>query len=226
MTDGLVGPDPVGELRGRVKPWVAQTLDHSATLGFLGPMPVAEQIEHALGFVYAFEAEFGRSPNGVLDLGSGGGVPGLVLASCWPGGWMLLLDSNSRRTEFVLSELGPQDDVEKVEVVTGRAEEVGRDPRLRGRLELVTARSFGAPAVAAECGAPFLAVGGVMIVSEPPGDRSLDRWPAPGLVDLGLEPSTKVRFNDAFGFQVLLKTAETSSRFPRRIGVPTKRPLF
>lgn len=226
MTGGLVGPDPIEELRSRVEPWVAETLARSAELGFLGPMPIADQIEHALGFVHAFEREFGRPPDTVLDLGSGGGVPGLILASCWPGQSIVLLDSNSRRTSFLAEELAAGKDRPKVEVLDGRAEDVGRDPHWRGRLELVTARSFGAPAVTAECGAPLLALGGALIVSEPPGDPGPDRWPPVGLADFGLEPSTRIRFNDAFGFKVLIKSENTPSRFPRRVGVPSKRPLF
>jgi 16S rRNA (guanine527-N7)-methyltransferase len=189
-------------------------------------MPIDAQVEHALGFVHAFESEFGRAPNSVLDLGSGGGVPGFVLASCWSRSRVVLIDSNNRRTEFLASELSALEDLEEVEVICARAEELGRDQRLRGELELVTARSFGAPAVAAECGAPLLAVGGVMIVSEPPDDRSLERWPPLGLSELGLEPSTRNRFNDSFSFQVLRKSAETPDRFPRRVGIPSKRPLF
>jgi hypothetical protein len=90
----------------------------------------------------------------------------------------------------------------------------------------VTARSFGAPAVVAECGAPFLTIGGIMVVSEPPGDREGQRWPSEDLASLGLQPSTRTRFNDSYGYQVLVKVAETADRFPRRVGIPTKRPLF
>jgi 16S rRNA (guanine527-N7)-methyltransferase len=226
MGDGLVDPDPIRELHRRVRPWVAESLSRSAALGFLGPMPIDEQVEHALGFVQVFESAFGRPPHSVLDLGSGGGVPGFILVSCWSGSRILLIDSNGRRTEFLATELGSLESLEEVEVICARAEELGRDPHLRGEFELVTARSFGAPAVAAECGAPLLAVGGVMIVSEPPDDRSIERWPPLGLSELGLEPSTRNRFNDSFSFQVLLKSAETPERFPRRVGVPSKRPLF
>ena len=51
----------------------------------------------------------------------------------------------------------------------------------------MTARSFGPPAATAECAAPLLAVGGLLVVSEPPDGP--DRWPADALAALGLEPS-------------------------------------
>jgi 16S rRNA (guanine527-N7)-methyltransferase len=55
-------------------------------------------------------------------------------------------------------------------VITARVEEIARIPELVEAFDLVTARSFGPPAVTAECGAQFMKVGGVMIVSEPPDD--------------------------------------------------------
>ena len=66
-----------------------------------------------------------------------------------------------------------------------------------------------------------------MIVSEPPADQlEADRWPSAELEQLGLQPSARVRFNDAFGYQVLVKASTIPERYPRRVGVPAKRPLF
>ena len=59
------------------------TLERARDLGFLGPGPVADHLAHARGFLVA-ESALGRSPGQVVDLGSGGGVPGLVLAAAWP----------------------------------------------------------------------------------------------------------------------------------------------
>ena len=65
-----------------------------------------------------------------------------------------------------------------------------------------------------------------MVVSEPPDEKEARRWPAAELAELGLEPSIRLRFDDSFGYQVLLKCAATPGRYPRRVGVPSKRPLF
>jgi len=215
----------VGALRSRVKPWVAEALGRSAQLGFLGGMSVGDQIDHALGFVHAAESRMEEPPAAVVDLGSGGGVPGLVLVSCWSGSRILLIESNERRAEFLLDECSGRAGTGKVEVLHSRAEDAAHAASFREKFDLVTSRSFGAPAVAAECGAPFLAVGGLMVVSEPP-DSDGGRWPSDALTPLGIEPSTRLRFNDSFGYQVLTKFQETPDRFPRRVGVPAKRPLF
>ena len=169
---------PLGALRRRVEPWIGEALRRSADLGFLGSMPVDEQIDHALGFVHAAEAALQSSPLSVVDLGSGGGVPGLVLRSCWPDCNLVLIDSNERRAEFLTAEAVGRPGTGKVEVMRCRAEEAGRMPSFREQCDLVTSRSFGAPAVAAECGAPFLVAGGVMVVSEPPESDGDIRWPS------------------------------------------------
>ncbi|MGA8372219.1 MAG: hypothetical protein WB765_18950, partial [Acidimicrobiales bacterium] len=73
---------------------------------------------------------------------------------------------------------------------------------------------------------PLLAVGGQAIVSEPPVAESGERWPAHGLAQLGLEPAGRFRFLDRFGYQVLDKVEACDERYPRRVGVPAKRPVF
>lgn len=218
-------PDTALELNARVAPWVPEALARSAELGFLGDVPVAEQVDHALGFVFSAESELGAAPRSVIDLGTGGGLPGLVLRSCWPECRLVLLDAHRRRTEFLEELADHWKGGGEVEVVRGRAEELARSPRFRQQFDLATSRSFGSPAVAAECGAPFLSVGGVMIVSEPP-DAAATRWPAGGLAMVGLQAEDRVRFDDRFGYQVLRKSEPTDDRYPRRVGIPAKRPLF
>ena len=213
-------------LWARVPASVHDQLRRSADAGFLGSMPVDDQIEHALGFVWTIEAVSEGPPGSVVDLGTGGGLPGLVLIACWPEATFLLIDSNRRRTEFLAEEIERSGETNRVSVVRARAEEAGRADEFRERTNVVVARSFGAPGTTAECASPLLAVGGQAIVSEPPVAESGERWPAHGLAQLGLEPAGRFRFLDRFGYQVLGKVEACDERYPRRVGVPAKRPLF
>lgn len=216
--------DQLLELRSRVAPWVGEVLARSAALGFLGAMSLADQVDHALGFVLATENQMEDRPRSVVDLGTGGGIPGLVLISCWPDCRFLLLDANERRTEFLSHETHGRPG--GVEVIRGRAEELGRSEKFRHQFDLVTSRSFGTPAVTAECGSPLLSVGGLMVVSEPPDEDPGVRWPGAGLSLLGLKTQARERLDDRFGYQVLVKSEPTADRYPRRVGIPSKRPLF
>jgi 16S rRNA (guanine527-N7)-methyltransferase len=190
--------------------------------GFVGPAPVEAAIEHARGFARGLP----EPPRRLLDLGSGAGLPGLVLAEEWPTSAVTLLDANRRRCAFLRSAVTSLGRGDQVEIVEARAETAGRREDLRGRYDAVTARGFGRPAVTAECAAPFLRVGGTLLVSEPPGDSSsgAERWPTPGLAQLGLEPAEA--WTTAFHYRTLRQVRPCPERFPRRVGVPAKRPLF
>lgn len=170
----------------------------------------------------------------IVDLGSGAGLPGLVIAGVLPGVEVLLVEASRRRVQFLdtwAAALGLGD---RVTVWNGRAEVLGREPAHRGRATAVVARGFGPPATAAECAAPLLSVGGVLVVSDPPAGRgSVDRgplaweaprWPPEGLAVLGLQPLE--RQVAPFSLSVMRKVGTTPERYPRRVGVPAKRPLF
>jgi 16S rRNA (guanine527-N7)-methyltransferase len=163
------------------------------------------------------------APGRAVDLGSGGGVPGLVLACHWPDSQWLLLDASHRRTDFLtdaVTSLGLND---RVRILCQRAEEAGRLPDLRHSADLVTARGFARPAVTAECAAPLLVVGGLLVVSDPP-DAVPDRWPPEPLESLGLVPDGVSATAPAL--QRLRQVTPCPDRYPRRTGVPAKRPLF
>lgn len=176
---------------------------------------MAEHVTHAARFAAAAP----DPPADALDLGAGGGVPGLVLARTWPASRWVLLDVHLRRTAFLTSAVVELELDDRVRVVRSRAEEAGRDDSLRGHFDLVTARSFGPPAVTAECGAPFLRLDGSLLVSEPP--HGGDRWPADALAPLGLAPDAQVA-----GIQVLRLDRLPESRFPRTAAAMKRRPLF
>lgn len=203
--------------------WLPRALEESRARGFLGPAAIEVQIAHAEGFALSWEDIRPNPPTEFLDLGSGGGLPGLVLLERWNCRGVLI-DSMEKRMRLLIDVLAQPDAPDRGEVIIGRAEEIARFPGLSDAFELVTARSFGPPAVTAECAARFLKIGGVLIVSEPPDDSETDRWKADILGELGLEPLGRVRHGAAF--QVLLKTRPTPSKFPRGIGIPGKSPLF
>lgn len=195
-------------------PTLVAILEEARDLGFLGPGPVEFHVEHARAYLALLEGVCGD----VLDLGTGGGVPGLVLASARPDLVWTFLDAMTKRTAFLERAVAALDLTARV--LTGRAEEL--DATHRGRYAAVVARSFGSPASTAECAAPLLAVGGRLVVSEPPTDR--DRWPAAGLAELGLGRATQVSGPPAL--VVVTQEVPCPARYPRRTGVPTKRPLW
>jgi 16S rRNA (guanine527-N7)-methyltransferase len=201
-------------------------LERSRQLGFLGPGPIEAHIPHALAFASASHPDPARA----LDLGAGGGLPGLVLAaSVWPATVWTFVDANLRRTDFLREAVDALDLGARVEVITERAEVVGQDATLRGTYDLVVARSFATPAVTAECAAPLLRVGGRLVVSEPPDVDLAARWPREPLAAMGFAPpdARTVDLDDGPVHLAVIELAELApARLPRRVGIPVKRPLF
>jgi 16S rRNA (guanine527-N7)-methyltransferase len=200
---------------------LGEVLETARERGFLGPGPVAGQLRHAESLARLLDAPTGPW----LDLGSGGGLPGLVLLLAWPTSTGALLDAGARRTAFLEEAVSALGLADRAKVVTGRAEEVARDGQHRGCYALVVARSFAAPAVTAECAVGFLAEGGSVAVSEPPDADPTERWPSEGLVQLGLE-GPEIRRGDGASAAILTLRKPTPDRWPRRTGIPTKRPLW
>jgi len=226
MTDAGGAVDAHDAYLEKVQADLTLSLHRSHELGFLGRMPIAEQIDHALGFVSILEAECGGPPTGVIDLGTGGGLPGLVLASCWPDTRVVLMDANQRRTAFLHEVVDGWSGPVRAEVLRGRAEELARVVGYREEFRCVTSRSFGPPSATAECGSGFLGIGGTMVISEPPDLDGSQRWDPSGLRSLGLIAGLTVRPFGRFGYQVLTKVDALDERYPRRTGMPVKRPMF
>jgi 16S rRNA (guanine527-N7)-methyltransferase len=194
-------------------------LTESRELGFLGPQPVAAQIAHS----HAFAAACPAAPARFLDLGSGGGVPGLVLCERWPSASAVLLDASARRTAFLDRAVAALGWAGRVEVERGRAEDVGHDVTRREQFGLVVARGFGPPAVVAECAAAFVAPGGRLVVSEPPGGAR--RWRDDGLATLSFGPAEPAVLGGVHVVSVP-KVGGLGPGYPRRTGIPRKRPLW
>jgi 16S rRNA (guanine527-N7)-methyltransferase len=186
-------------------------LADAVRLGTLGVDDLHAVIEHSRAFATVL-----RPCRRLLDLGSGAGVPGLVLAVDLPGE-VVLLEASRRRADALQRGVVRLGLGARVSVVCRRAEELGREPTWRGSLDAVVARSFGPPALVAEAAAPLLRVGGQLVVSDPP-DPDPHRWPAAGLAELGLRQEEL----ETRRFASFTQVALCPERFPRH----ARRPLF
>jgi 16S rRNA (guanine527-N7)-methyltransferase len=208
---------------------VGRHLADARRRGFLGPGPIVRHIEHSHAFSSVLSGLLDPCKRRVADLGSGAGIPGLIVALDMPSAEVSLIEAGLGRVEALRSTIRACGLAGRVDVVHGRAETVGRDERYRGTFDAVVARSFSRPAVTAECAAPLLRSGGLLVVSEPPkpaghGEGPSNRWAAERLGELGLEVHAEVEF--PVHLIVLRQVRLCSERFPRRVGVPAKRPLF
>ena len=201
---------------------LADVLAESRRLGLLGPGNIEHHIDHGVGFGAAL---FGASQGDeevedvlIADLGAGGGVPGLPIAWANESLRLVLIDAAAKRTAFLVwavVELGLS---ERVTVVRGRAEEIGRESSHRSRYDGVVARSFGPPSSTLECAAPLVRPGGRCVISEPPGGRT---WVAEELARLGLTTCPAPP-----GYAVFARTGGVDDRYPRSAREQRARPVL
>jgi 16S rRNA (guanine527-N7)-methyltransferase len=146
----------------------------------------------------------------IVDVGSGGGSPGIPLAAALPTREVTLLEANARKARFLerVAEEFPN-----VRVVRGRAEEQGTD-----RYGAATAKALAAPSVALEWTLPLVRPGGAAVLWVGPS-ADLE---AIGLVARQLAGGPP---ENRDGLVVVPKVGPTPAGFPRRPGVARKRPL-
>ncbi len=164
-----------------------------------------------------------------VDVGTGAGFPGLPLKIMRPALLMTLLESSQKKVSFlkhVVGRLGLQG----VEFLWARAEEVGQDPHHRERYDLVLARAVAGMAVLAEYCLPLCRKGGCFIAQKGTGIEPELAGALPAIQLLGgqvreVKQVTLPGLREPRALVLINKVHQTPVAFPRRPGMPAKRPL-
>jgi 16S rRNA (guanine527-N7)-methyltransferase len=165
-----------------------------------------------------------RGAGRIVDVGSGAGFPGLVLAVALPSSQVDLVESARRKCD-VIERLAAAAGLENVRVIPARAEELAPEV-----YEAVTARALASLPVLVEYAAPLLRVGGVLVAWKGVREASEESAGASAAEQLGMS-NEGVRAVTPFAgarhrhLHVFRKVAETPPGFPRRPGIAAKRPL-
>lgn len=212
---------------GTFKNYVSLLLDYRSRMNLTGIDNVADAVSlHLLDSLELLR--HCRLHDGArgIDVGSGAGLPGIALAVAVPGIRMTLLDSRRKRLDFLRLAAGTLD-LANVEVAAGRAETVGRNPAYRDTFDFSVARALAVPPVAFEYCLPLVRCGGRAFLwvgpSFEPDEVSLAipelGGRLSGVHEYTLGPDRKRAIVE------VTKEQETPGRYPRRPGIPRKRPL-
>ncbi len=162
----------------------------------------------------------------LVDVGSGGGLPGLPLKIVRPELSVTLVEADGRKAAFLVracAELG----LRGVEVVNERAEDAARSPRHREAFDVAVARALAPMPVLAELCLPFVRVGGRLLAQKTEsedvalGARAIEMVGG-GEVHVAVAPSAARR---AGTIVIVEKVRATPPGYPRRSGVPARKPL-
>lgn len=164
-----------------------------------------------------------------IDVGSGAGFPGLPLKICLPEMRLTLIESIGKKTAF-LSHMVEMLKLENTRVLTTRAEDLARVPGEREMHDVVAARAVSRLAVLVELCLPFCRVGG-RVIAPKKGDIAEEieegRY-AVGLLGGSYREPVPVRLSlleEGRSLVIVEKVSSTPHQYPRRAGMPTKRPL-
>ena len=169
--------------------------------------------------------------NGImlLDLGTGAGFPGLPLAIAMPEAEITLADSLQKRTHF-LQETADELGLTNVRVVSGRAEDLGKDPEYREHNDVVVSRAVADLRVLCEYCLPFVKPGGCFAAWKGPGAEKEAEEAGSAIKTLGGKEKGVVPYalpdaEEKRNLVIIEKTGITPEKYPRRAGIPSKRPL-
>lgn len=158
-----------------------RVLGEAQRIGTLGAAPCGEVIRHSAWFADALPTEVKR----VIDLGSGAGVPGLIVAIIRPLLQITLVDRRAKCVDALHRAVSTLDLTGRVSVCRADVEHLSRLVGWQRNFDAAVSRGFGPPLKTLTWSTLFVRPGGVVVISEPP-DETPDRWGGIDLEDMGL----------------------------------------
>lgn len=191
--------------------------------------PQEIHIKHFLDSLTCLLAMRDPPPDKLVDIGTGAGFPGIPIKIIHPKIQLTLVESVGKKAEFcrhVVKIL----DLQGVDVVQERAETMGQDPSFRERYDWAVARAVAILPVLAEYLLPLVRVGGSMLAMKGESGPSEAHSSEHALRVLGghlrqLMPVTLPGVAEERYLVVIDKVAATPANYPRKVGIPAKRPL-
>ncbi|MGH3090007.1 MAG: 16S rRNA (guanine(527)-N(7))-methyltransferase RsmG, partial [Rubrobacteraceae bacterium] len=210
----------------------AELLDTYKEANVIGTHGLAEIVEnHIIDSLGCLLFDPLRDARGVVDVGSGGGLPGIPLGVLLAEAEVRLIEATKKKTRF-LAVAAEELDASNIRISNGRVEEVGRSEKFRGRYDIATARALASLDVLVEYCLPLVKVGGYVVAMKGRlEDGEFERGRIAAKL-LGADVAEVTGVPRISGCEqkdrrlvVFEKLSPTPGGYPRRTGIPSKRPL-
>lgn len=183
--------------------------------------------KHFLDSVYLFRSIELKADYKLIDIGTGAGFPGVPLKIVFPELKITLLDSLNKRVGF-LNDVIDELNLNGIEAIHGRAEDIARDKAYRASYDIAVSRAVANLSTLSEYCLPFVKIGG-KFVSYKSGDCADEVDNAKAAIHLLGGKINKIDefsySNNSRSFIVIDKVMNTSNKYPRKAGLPSKKPL-
>ena len=191
--------------------------------------PAEFRIKHNADSLMCVDFPEFQSAKNIIDVGTGGGFPGIPLAVYAPDKHFTLLDSLNKRLR-IIDELAGGLDITNITLVHGRAEDVARNREHREKYDLCVSRAVSNLATLSEYCLPFIKVGGYLLAYKGPGADQEVKDAEKALKTLGgslvdIRETTMEEYGLDHRILVIEKVMNTPKAYPRKAGTPLKEPL-
>lgn len=185
--------------------------------------------KHFVDSLLGSKLEEMRGAENIIDVGTGGGFPGVPLAILFPEKNFVLVDSLKKRLN-IIAEISAEMEVGNVEVLHGRAEDIGRSQEHREHYDICVSRAVANLSVLAELCLPLVKVGGYFLPYKTSNNQEEIVESRNAIEALGGKWAGEKSFsNSKLKFErnilIIKKVSETDKKYPRKAGVPAKNPI-
>ena len=191
--------------------------------------PAEFRIKHNADSLMCVDFPEFQEAESVIDVGTGGGFPGIPLAVYAPDKHFTLLDSLNKRLR-IIDELAGELEINNITLVHGRAEDIAKKPEHREKYDLCVSRAVSNLATLSEYCLPFIRVGGYLLAYKGPGAEEEAKDAEKALKILGgsiidIRQTSMEEYGLDHRILVIKKVRNTPKAYPRKAGTPLKEPL-
>lgn len=186
--------------------------------------------KHFIDSMKVFKFDQLKDAKSVIDIGTGGGFPGIPMKIIKPEINIVLLDSLNKRIKF-LDEVIKELQLEGIKAIHGRAEDFAQEVQYRGKFDVAVSRAVANLTVLSEFCIPYVKVGGYFVAMKGPAVEEEIKQSKNAIRMLGgrIEHIEKVQIEDSdlnHNLVIISKISETNKKYPRKAGLVTKSPLL
>lgn len=185
--------------------------------------------KHFVDSIKVFKFEKLKNATRIIDIGTGGGFPGIPMKIVNPNSKVVLLDSLNKRINF-LNEVIKELSLDNIETIHGRAEDFAKDNKFREKFDVAVSRAVANLTVLSEFCLPYVKVGGYFVALKGPAIEEEMKDAKNAIKTLGgqVEKILEVDIEGSdlnHNLVVIKKIKETPGKYPRKAGMVTKNPL-